>query len=95
MLSAGVAILGIFAAIGCGAGGKPELAEDYMKSSADLGAWVKEIYTRTGGDYSKLTPEERSKYVKSFAGNEQAAKDYWDKYTRPADEMQTPNMRRG
>ncbi len=37
------------------------------------------MFKRTGGDYSKLTADEKSTYVKSFAGNETAALEYWEK----------------
>jgi hypothetical protein len=69
------AVMGI---VGCGADA-PKVDDGYMKSAADIGEKVKAMRDRTGGDYSKLTPEEKKTYVDSFNGDETRAIEFWDK----------------
>lgn len=78
-LSIILAISTVFAVVGCGAGGPPDLNKDYMTTAAETRKDVDAMYKKTGGDYSKLSTEEHDRYVKYFAGKEEAAKAYWEK----------------
>ena len=64
--------------VGCGADA-PKVDEGYVKSAANIGEQVKAMRDRTGGDYSKLTAEEKKTYVDSFNGDEKRAIEFWDK----------------
>ena len=66
------------AIVGCGAEA-PKVDDGYMKSAADMGEKVKAMRDRTGGDYTKLTPEEKKTYVDSFNGDEKRAQEFWEK----------------
>ena len=37
------------------------------------------MFKRTEGDYTKLDANEKKVYLDSFAGNEAAAQEYWEK----------------
>jgi hypothetical protein len=38
---------------------------------------MRSIYDKVGGDYSKLTPEDKAAYLKNFKGNEQDGERMW------------------
>lgn len=77
-LSVSFAIALSLLVMGCSSG-PPELDKQYMESAAKTGQDVRAMFDRAGGDYSKLTPDEKAGYVKSFSGNEKAAQEFWAK----------------
>ncbi|AIE87589.1 hypothetical protein OP10G_4221 [Fimbriimonas ginsengisoli Gsoil 348] len=50
-----------------------------MKEAANTGMDVKAMFDKSGGDYSKVSAEDKAKYVKSFNGDEKAASEFWGK----------------
>ena len=64
---------------GCGSGNSGEPDKQYMASAAEMGKDAKALYAKTGGDYSKLSPEEKKRYLGYFSGIEKNATDFWAK----------------
>jgi hypothetical protein len=73
-----LALACLFALTGCSASA-PEVDKAYLKTAAETGKDVRAMFDRAGGDYQKLSPEERERYVKSFGGDEKAAQEFWGK----------------
>jgi hypothetical protein len=47
------------------------------------------MFTKAGGDYSKLSASDHAEFVKGFNNNEETAKKYWEMMAHPPS-SQTP-----
>lgn len=69
--------LGLAMVAGVGAGCQPENAgvdPAYMKTAEEAGKVNREIFVKVGGDYDKMTPEDRAKFLANFKNDEAQAK---------------------
>lgn len=63
--------------VGCSGGGKDPLNDpDYLKKSEEQGKEKRQIFLRSGGEYDKMSSEDRTKFL-SFFENEEDAKAFW------------------
>jgi hypothetical protein len=78
--------LGLAMVAGVGAGCQPENAgvdPAYMKTAEEAGKVNREIFVKVGGDYDKMTPEDRAKFLANFKNDEAQAKRFWDLMKNP------------
>jgi hypothetical protein len=61
---------------GCSAGPQ-ELDKDYMANAEQLGKDRKAIFDKASGDWSKMSEDDKSKFMKGFS-DEAAAQKFWD-----------------
>lgn len=67
--------LAIFAVIGCDDGGGPDAkVEDNRMEQAKL---LRSTFDKVGGNFDKMTPDEKAEILKIYKGNESDAKRAW------------------
>jgi len=69
-------IVAVLVAVGCGA--EQKMDESYLKNAPEVGKTRYEIQQKAKGDWNALTPEDKTAYVKTFNGDENQAKTYWE-----------------
>ena len=62
-----------FFATACGSGPNPKVETDRLESATKMRA----LFDKTGGDYQKLTAEDRAELMKMFDNNEANVKQSW------------------
>lgn len=70
-----LAIAGSVVLSGCGSSGPDTQVETERVDNAKQ---MRSIFDSAGGDYDKLSPEDKTKFVKIFGGDEAKAKHSWD-----------------
>lgn len=83
-----LAALGAMMVGGC-SGGTQQIDPDYLKNAEALGKERREMFTKVNGDYSKLSAEDKAKFLKGFENNEANAQKFWDMMAHPPSQ-QTP-----
>jgi hypothetical protein len=63
------------AIVGCDGQPAPSAAQESKRTESAQA--MRSIYDKVGGDYSKLTPEDKAAYLKNFKGNEQDGERMW------------------
>lgn len=85
-----LAVGGILA--GCNDAGPQKLDENYMKSGEELGKQRRDLFMKAGGDYEKLSAEDKAAYLKSFNNDETQAKNFWTLMANPPSSGVRPGM---
>jgi hypothetical protein len=78
--------LGLAMVTGLVGGCQPEggaIDPAYMKTAEETGKVNREIFLRAGGDYDKMSPEDRTKFLSNFKNDETQAKRFWDLMKNP------------
>ncbi len=78
--------LGLAMVAGIGGGCQPEggpIDPAYLKSAEETGKVNREIFVKAGGDYDKMTPEDRTRFLANFKNDEAQAKRFWDLMKNP------------
>lgn len=83
MLSCALALAIGFCGIGCGDAQPQKLDDNYMKNGEAIGKERRDIFTRAGREYENMTPADKEAYLKTFEGNEEQAKRFWDLMKNP------------
>lgn len=77
-----LAVVGTNLLLGC-SGGTQQNDPEYMKNGEAIGKARREMFTKSGGDYAKLTAADKSEFLKGFGGDEAAAKKFWEMMAHP------------
>jgi hypothetical protein len=78
-----IATIAVLGAVGCSSSGTQTLDQDYMKNAEAWGKTRKEVFDRSGGDYDKLSAEDKKAYLDTFNGDEAQARKYWELIKNP------------